>query len=365
MGAGPLTAGSPTENEKGSIHMRVLVTGATGRVGANMVRRLSNTGAEVRAMVLPGDPQVAKLTSIPGVEIVAADLTDQAGIDAACRDVTHVVHLAAQLVRGATPVDRFFDINAFGTLRLLEGVVKAGGVERFVLASTDGTYRPGDPPAVPLSEETEVEPADHYGTSKLLGEIILRNHAAQFDIPWTMTRFATVLDPAEAAQQFRVHTVREMLGRVRLGRDTNIWQLFRNHPDLSSRFGDAVGEAADDTAAALIGPDGQPWSMHLLDVRDAVEGVYLALTAPNALGRVFNIAAATPTTFTDGAATISKHFDVPQVTVEMPLTWRLELTIDAARGTLGYRPQRDFAAMVADARSAPHDRAAMYIPARV
>jgi dTDP-L-rhamnose 4-epimerase len=340
--------------------MNVLVTGASGRVGANLVRRLLAAGVGVRAMVIPGDPQAAKLTSLSDVDIVAADLTDQAAIDAACCGVTHVVHLAAQLVRGDTPVDRYFDINAFGTLRLLEGVVRAGGVERFLLASTDGTYRPGDPPTVPLSEDTPQEPADYYGTAKLLGEVILRNHAAQYDIPFAMTRFATVLSPDEAAGVFTLSNLRALLGRASLGRDSNIWQLFRGRPDLAGILDRAAGDAADDTATALVGPDGAPWTMHLLDVRDAVEGLYLALTEPGALGRAFNIAAAAPTSHVDGAAVVAELTGVPSLTVELPVTWRLEMSVDAAREALGYRPRYDFRGMVTSALAGEE-----FVPARV
>lgn len=343
--------------------MRVLVTGATGRVGANMVNRLLASGAEVKAMVMPDDPQAAKLAGRSDVEIVEAGLTDQAAIDFACRDVTHVVHLAAQLVRGDTPVDRFFDINAFGTLRLLEGVVKAGGVERFLLASTDGTYRPGDPPTVPLSEDSPQQPADYYGTSKLLGETILRNHSAQFDIPYVMTRFATVLDPMEAAGLFRVGSTRAMLRRAELGRDSNIWQLFRDHPDLAGIFEAAVADAPDDTAAGVTGPGGEPWSIHLLDVRDAVEGLYLALTVPAAEGRAFNITAAAPTRYDDGAAAIAEVYGVPKIMVEMPITWRLEMTIDAARDVLGYRPAHSFRSMLESSRVGNSE--VDYVPARL
>jgi UDP-glucose 4-epimerase len=343
--------------------MRVLVTGATGRVGANMVARLLASGADVRAMVMPGDPQAVKLSTMSGLEIVEAELTDQAAIDAACRDVTHVVHLAAQLVRGETPVDRFFDINAFGTLRLLEGVVKAGGVERFLLASTDGTYRPGDPPMVPLPEDAPQEPADYYGTSKLLGETILRNHAAQFDIPYVITRFATVLDPVEAAGLFRVSWMRALLRKAELGRDTNIWQLFRGHPTMARIFDSAVRDAPDETAAGLLGPDGQPWSLHLLDVRDAVEGLYLALTVPAAQGMAFNIAAAGPTRHDDGASVVAEVYGVPKVLVEMPTTWQLEMTVKAAQDILGYQPRHDFRSVVEAARSGVAGDE--YIPARV
>ncbi|OLF07399.1 hypothetical protein BLA60_27965 [Actinophytocola xinjiangensis] len=336
--------------------MKVLVTGASGRVGANMVRRLLAADAEVRALVMPGDPQAAKLAGLSDVEVVPADLGDQAAIDAACAGVTHVVHLAAQLVRGDTPVDRFFDVNAFGTLRLLEGAVRAGGVERFLLASTDGTYRPGDPPRVPLDESTPQEPADYYGTAKLLGEVILRNHAAQFDIPFAITRFATVVSPEEAGAVFTLGYLRELLGRVALGRDSNLWQLFREHPELVTLLDQAAGDAPASTPTVLTGPGGAPWSIHLVDVRDAVEGVYLALTHPDALGRAFNIAGPAPTSFDDGAAVLADGG--PTLTVELPIRWRLEMTVDAARDTLGYRPRHDYRSMVASV----HDD---YVPARV
>jgi nucleoside-diphosphate-sugar epimerase len=340
--------------------MTVLVTGASGRVGANLVKRLAASGMDITAMVMPDDPQAHKLAGLGSVRIAEADLGDQAAIDAACDGVTHVAHLAAQLVRGATPVDRFYDVNALGTLRLLEGALRRGaGIERFVLVSTDGTYRPGDPPAVPLTEDAPQEPAEYYGTSKLLGEVILRNHAAQYDIPFSIVRFATVVSPEEASRLFRLRTWRELLSRARLGRDTNIWQLFRGRPNLSQALEGAAGGASDDWAVALVGPGGDPWSLHLVDVRDAIDGVFLALTEPaGASGRAFNIAAAQPTSADEGAAVIADVFGVDRLQVEMPMTWRLELSIEAARDALGYRPRHEFRSMVEE--DAPD-----VIPARI
>lgn len=347
------------------VRVRVLVTGAAGRVGANVVQRLVSSGIEVKAMVMPDDPQVAKLASFPEVRVVEADLGDQAAVDRACEDVTHVVHLAAQLIRGDTPVDRFFDVNAFGTLRLLEGVVHAGlNVERFVLASSDGTYRPGDPPAIPLIEGVQQEPADYYGTSKLLGEIILRNHAAQFDIPFSIVRFATVVSPEEAGNRFRLRFWRAVLQWQALGKDCHIWQLFHGQPNLLQILEDGAGDAAEDIAVGFVGPDGAPWTLSMVDVRDAVEGVYRALIEPGALGGAFNIAAAEPTFHDDGASAVSEIFDVPKLMVQMPLTWRLELSIDKARKFLNFQPEHDFRDMLMTAKmTVPAD--AGFIPARL
>jgi nucleoside-diphosphate-sugar epimerase len=280
--------------------------------------------------------------------------------------VTHVVHLAAQLVRGGTPVDRFYDINAFGTLRLLEGVIHAGlELERFLLASTDGTYRPGDPPAVPLTEDAPQEPADYYGTSKLLSEIILRNHGAQFDVPFSIVRFATVVSPEEAARYFRLSFIRTLFQRAELGRDSNIWQLFREHPEVMEILDAYAVGASDDTAIALVGPEGSSWTLHMVDVRDAVEGVYRALTEPAALGRAFNIAGPEPTSYDEAASVLSELFGVPKLTVQMPMTWRLELGIDAARTILGYRPRYDYRSSVATVLAGARTDEEAFIPARL
>ncbi|KAA9164953.1 NAD(P)-dependent oxidoreductase [Amycolatopsis acidicola] len=327
--------------------MKVLVTGASGRVGANMVRRLTAAGAEVRAMIPPGDPQAPKLAAFPQVQVVEADLGDQAAINVACKGVTHIVHLAAQLMRGDTPVDRFYDINAFGTLRLLEGAVQCGNrLERFVLTSSDGTYRPGAPPAVPLTEDVPQLPGDYYGTGKLIGEIVLRNHAVQYDIPFSIVRFATVVSPEEAAKIFRVDFWRTMLGWHRLGKDCHLWPLFDGHPELAPMYEAAVADAAPDTAVGLAGPGGEPWTLSLVDVRDAVDGVYRALTEPGALGRAFNIAAAEPTPHDEGAAVIADLFEVPKLMVELPIRHQLELSIDNANRHLGFRPRHDYRDMV-------------------
>jgi UDP-glucose 4-epimerase len=345
----------------------VLVTGAAGRVGANMVRRLTEEGHAVVAMVLPGDPQAAKLGDLsPAVGVVEADLGDQDSVDRACEGITHVVHLAAQLVRGRTSVDRFYDVNAFGTLRLLEARRRNGVAPgRFVLASTDGTYRPGDPPSVPLAEDAPQEPADYYGTSKLLGEVILRNHAAQFDIPFSIVRFATVVSPEEAVETFRLGSVRSLLDRAELGRDSNIWQLFRDRSNLREILDAAAGDAPPSAPVQIVGPSGVPWSLHMVDVRDAVDGVYRALTQAGAVGRAFNIAGPRPTTFEEGATVLAEAFEMPPIEVEMPFDWRLEMTTDAAREAIGFEPRFDYRAMVVAARGGDRGGADAFIPARI
>lgn len=319
--------------------MKVLVTGAAGRVGANVVQRLVRSGAEVRALVMPGDPNARKLAAFPEVEVVEGDVRSQDSLDAACSGVTHVVHLAAQMIRGDTPVDAFFDVNAFSTLRLIEAVRHhSDRFERFLLASTDATFRPAAPPAVPLSEELPQVPADTYGTSKLLSEVILRNRAEQFELPFSIVRFGTVFSPEEADALFRLRFVRGWIATQQgQGRDSTFWPLFGPHPDLLEIIDAGVGDAPPDAAIGLVGPDG-PWSLSMIDVRDAAQGVCKALTAPGALGRSLNLAAAEPISYVDAASAVAEIYGVAALTVELPMTWRLEISIEAARRHIGFEP---------------------------
>lgn len=345
--------------------MKVLLTGATGRVGTNLLKRLIASNIEVRALVMPGDPHAKKLLAFPEAEIMEGDLCQQAFVDTACQGVTHIVHLAAQMVLRNTPVDKFYDVNALSTLRLLEGTMNSGTtLERFVLASTDSVYRPGNPGALPLIEELETVPADYYGLSKLVGEIILRNRAQQFDLPFTILRFGTVLSPEEADNLFRLGFLRGWLRTQQsLGRRATLWPLFEGQPDLASLLDTAVGTAPANSAVGLLGPDGTPWTISMVDVRDVVQAACLALTQLGAVRRTFNIAAAQPVDYPTGAAIVSEVFDVPKHIVTMPFTWRLPISIEAARKHLGYSPKYDYRGTLQAAIASSVEEDDEFIPA--
>lgn len=342
---------------------RFLVTGVSGRVGSTLAATLLSHGHDVRGMVVPNDPARAKLSVLTDLEVVEADLSDRAAVEAAVEGVDVVLHMAAKLIRGSQPVDDFFDTNTLGTVRLVEAAARRG-ISRFVHASTDGGYdlfaaRPG-----PIVESVPQAPSDYYGTSKTLAEEAVCGIARQWDLPYTVLRFASVVAPSEVLGCFRHSYAAAFLGLSRRGRDTHLWQLFEGWPDAELCLADVDPEG--DPAVAIVDEAGQPWRIHFTDVRDAVAGILLAAEHPGAVGETFHIIGPATTGWTDGAATIGKALDLPLHTIVAKRRLDIELSHAKATSLLGYQPEWSFDRMVTSGLEwQAGDRSSLVLPAGI
>src|SRR5690348_9625200 len=146
--------------------MKILVTGATGKVGSRLARRLAQRDDRVRALVR--DEARAGALRDARVELVTGDLLDKDSLAAAVRGVDAVVHCAA-FFRGATP-EQAHAVNDLGTQHLANAA-RAAGVKRFVLTSTGLVY--GSNGGRLASEDDPCAPAAPYPVSKLAAERFL------------------------------------------------------------------------------------------------------------------------------------------------------------------------------------------------
>ncbi|MEZ4410713.1 MAG: NAD-dependent epimerase/dehydratase family protein [Polyangiales bacterium] len=146
--------------------MNILVTGATGKVGSRLARRLSQRGDHVRALVRDRERAAALLGD--GVEIVVGDLLDAGSLATAVRGVDAVVHCAA-FFRGAT-AEEAHAVNDLGTQHLAHAARDAA-VRRFVFTSTGLVYGPTGGRLV--DEDHPCAPVDAYPLSKLAAERFL------------------------------------------------------------------------------------------------------------------------------------------------------------------------------------------------
>ncbi|THJ17054.1 MAG: NAD-dependent epimerase/dehydratase family protein [Nitrospira sp. CG24D] len=149
--------------------MKALVTGATGFVGAAVVRALLKTGVEVRVLARR-DSDFSNLQQFK-IDGAYGDLRDKESLRKALTGCGQLYHVAAHYALWARNPAIFYDVNVTGTKNLLEAA-RDVGTERIVYCSTIGAI--GLPPDGGLgTEETPVsleQMAGHYKRSKYLAE---------------------------------------------------------------------------------------------------------------------------------------------------------------------------------------------------
>ena len=104
--------------------MKVLITGVSGRVGANLGLQMKQKGYQVHGLIMPNDPKYEKVREL-GIEIFDGDIVDSESVYNAVEGMDIIVHLAAQMKQGLSTAQQMFEINALGSLNVLEGALRS------------------------------------------------------------------------------------------------------------------------------------------------------------------------------------------------------------------------------------------------
>lgn len=131
----------------------ILVAGATGLLGSEIVKRLLSRGREVRALARHSSDQV-KVDALEsaGAEIARGDLQDQDSLRTACAGARVVISTVSMITTGRE-TDSFAATDAAGTRQLVDAA-RAAGVEQFVFVSFD-TSRSPDAPITAAKRDVE------------------------------------------------------------------------------------------------------------------------------------------------------------------------------------------------------------------
>ncbi|HEX9128239.1 MAG TPA: SDR family oxidoreductase [Gemmatimonadaceae bacterium] len=122
----------------------ILVAGATGVLGSEVVRRLAARGEPVRAMVrTTSAPEKVERLKMLGAEIVRADVKEPRTLPAACAGVSGVISTITTILT-SQPGDSFEATDGEGTKSLIDAAKKAG-VSKFVFVSFDTSKTPDCP----------------------------------------------------------------------------------------------------------------------------------------------------------------------------------------------------------------------------
>lgn len=132
--------------------MTVLVTGASGLVGARLLPRLVQAGVECRALVRGGKDVPAGVTAVQG------DLFDSGSLSQAVVGVSAIIHLAA--VFRTPDTDLIWKSNVEGTRNLIAATKAHAPDARFIMASTSNVYIENNPR--PCREDDDCRPERAY-----------------------------------------------------------------------------------------------------------------------------------------------------------------------------------------------------------
>jgi UDP-glucose 4-epimerase len=175
-----------------------LVTGGAGFIGSHLATALVRRGNSVRILDNLSTGKLDNLAEVASkVEFMQGDVTDAASVREACRGVSAIFHEAAQVSVPQSVVDPFksYEVNAIGTLRMLEAAREAG-VKRFVFAASSAAY--GNSTDLPKVETMLPTPLSPYAAGKVAAEHLLQVWANCHGMRTVALRYFNIFGPRQA-----------------------------------------------------------------------------------------------------------------------------------------------------------------------
>jgi dihydroflavonol-4-reductase len=174
--------------------MTTLVTGASGHIGAHVVRHLLAQGRAVRALVRP----TSDLKGLEGldVELVRGDVLDRSSLLSALKGCSALYHLAAVVSEWMHDPAVIHKTAIDGTANILHAVANTSGIERIVYTSSVAAVGMSRSPRELRNESHyNTEDLTHYSVAKTRAERLAKELTDKFQLPLVIVNPAVVLGP--------------------------------------------------------------------------------------------------------------------------------------------------------------------------
>ena len=305
---------------------RILVTGATGKVGGAFIEKIladeKYSAFSIRALC-----HNRRLLERDRLEIIQGSISDLDTVKAALDGVTHVLHLATCK---ETPQE-IMDVAVKGLFWLLEICRESPTFKQFILVGGDAAV--GHfvyPHLVPVTEQQKhTAYPGCYALSKVLEETMLEQYYSQYGLngcclraPWIMTKDDF---------KYQLSFGEDVFGGPR-------WLEL-----VDSQL--ALEYARTQTIPVMLDSQGQPVKRNFVHVDDLVSALMIALDHPAARQQTFNICMDEPVDYGEVAQYLAETRNLPSVAVPTIYhsTW---LDNTKAKYLLGWRPKIDLKQMI-------------------
>jgi UDP-glucose 4-epimerase len=304
---------------------RILVTGATGKVGQTFIRHLladpQFESFNVRALC-----HNRKLEAGNRLEVISGSIEYRQVVDEAMQGVSHVLHLATSKEMPET----IMDVAIKGLFWLLEACRASPTFQQFILIGGDaGVGHFFYPHPIPVTE-TQKHSAypGCYALSKVLEEVMLEQYYIQYDLngcclraPWIMEKDDFKCQLSFGEDVFGGPRWRDLVG-----------------PERAAEY------VKTGTIPVMLDPHGQPVKRNYVHVEDLVSAILTTLDHPKARQQIFNICMDEPVDYGELAAYLAESRGLPSVGIptQFHSTW---LDNNKAKFLLGWRPEYDLKKM--------------------
>lgn len=184
--------------------MTLLVTGAMGHVGYEIVRKAAQRGMQVIGVYRDDLPEAEAKAAGSGVKWLQCDLADAAAVRtlADAHRIDACIHAAAVSNEAyARPAPLLaVDSNVGATANLLE-VARTKSWRRFLLVSTGAVFQLRADTKSPILEDQPTAPANVYSTTKVCAELLTSMYRTQYELSASTVRISWVFGPPIISDQ--------------------------------------------------------------------------------------------------------------------------------------------------------------------